>query len=81
MSLDPQYTLERMGDLLREERKQRGESQEIFASRLGVHRSTLSRMEKGHSEVRIEAWVRAFRQMKIDLNVLQLMTRDTDLEA
>ena len=73
MPLDPQYTLERMGDLLREERLRRGESQKIFAARLGVHSSTLSRMENGHGEVRIEAWVRAFRQMKIDINILELM--------
>lgn len=73
MPLDPQYTLERMGDLLRKERLRRGESQKTFAARLGVHSSTLSRMERGHGEVRIEAWVRAFRQMKIDINILELM--------
>ena len=72
--ISPAYMLKRMGALLREERLRRNESQEIFAARLGVHRSTLQRMEKGDPEVRIEAWVWFIHLAGIDLNVLELMT-------
>lgn len=78
--ISPDYMLKRMGALLREERLRRNEPQEVFCARLGVHRSTLQRMENGDPEVRIEAWVWAFRIMQIDLPVLQLMNKDNPPE-
>lgn len=76
--ISPAYMLKRMGALLREERLRRNETQRIFAARLGVHLSTLQRMEKGDPEVRIEAWVWLFHLMGIDLNLLELMTREEE---
>jgi transcriptional regulator with XRE-family HTH domain len=68
--------LERMGALLKKERLRRKESQETFGARVGVHRHTLAKMERGNPEVRIEAWAWVLRLMRIDLPLLELMTKD-----
>lgn len=74
--ISPEYMVKRMGALLFEERMRRDESQVIFAARIGVHRNTLAKMEKGDPEVRIGAWVWVFHLIGIDQNILELMGRE-----
>lgn len=56
---EEQAVLERMGDLLKEARLARNESQDIFARRLGLTRQSYSKMEKGSSSVPVGYWLLA----------------------
>ena len=59
ISSEEQVILERLGDLLKEARLARNESQEIFAGRLGLTRQSYSKMEKGNSSVPVGYWLLA----------------------
>ena len=52
-------TLVEMGRRIREQRVARGESQELFASRIGVSRPTVKAIEKGGPTVQVGHWMAA----------------------
>lgn len=52
-------TLVEMGGRIREQRIARGESQELFASRIGVSRPTVKAIEKGIPTVQVGHWMAA----------------------
>ena len=52
-------TLTEIGERVREQRIARGESQELFASRIGVSRPTVKAIEKGEPTVQIGHWMAA----------------------
>jgi transcriptional regulator with XRE-family HTH domain len=52
-------TLVEMGERIREQRIARGESQELFASRIGVSRPTVKAIEKGIPTVQVGHWMAA----------------------
>lgn len=52
-------TLEELGARLRERRLESGQSQQIFAERIGVSVPTLRAMESGVPTVQLAFWVRA----------------------
>lgn len=47
MNVPSDYLVSRIGRFVRQERLRRGESQRMFAVRVGIHPSTLSRLEQG----------------------------------
>ncbi|MGE4579261.1 MAG: helix-turn-helix domain-containing protein [Desulfuromonadales bacterium] len=47
MKVSSDYLVSRIGRFVRQERLRRGESQRVFAVRIGIHPSTLSRLEQG----------------------------------
>ena len=47
MNVPSDYLVSRIGRFVRQERLRRGESQRMFAARVGIHPSTLSRLEQG----------------------------------
>ena len=47
MKVSSDYLVSRIGRFVRQERLRRGESQRVFAVRVGIHPSTLSRLEQG----------------------------------
>ncbi len=51
--------LQNMAQRLKEARLARNESQELFATRLGISRQTYSKMEKGVTSVAIGYWLMA----------------------
>jgi transcriptional regulator with XRE-family HTH domain len=53
------YTLAEIGDRIRELRIAKGESQELFASRIGVSRPTVRAIEKGAPTVQVGHWMAA----------------------
>lgn len=53
------FTLSEIGKRLRELRIARGESQELFASRIGVSRPTVKAIEKGEPTVQVGHWMAA----------------------
>jgi transcriptional regulator with XRE-family HTH domain len=53
------FTLTEIGQRIREIRIARGESQEIFASRIGVSRPTIKAIEKGEATVQVGHWMAA----------------------
>jgi DNA-binding XRE family transcriptional regulator len=52
-------TLAEIGGQIREVRIRRGESQELFASRIGVSRPTVKAIEKGEPTVQVGHWMAA----------------------
>ncbi len=50
-------SLKALGARLREERLRRNESQQVFASRIGVSVPTLYKMESGDHRVQLGRWV------------------------
>ena len=48
-----------MGRQMREQRIARGESQELFASRIGISRPTVKAIEKGMPTVQVGHWMAA----------------------
>jgi transcriptional regulator with XRE-family HTH domain len=52
-------TLAEIGERIRKERIARGESQELFASRIGVSRPTVRAIEKGEPTVQVGHWMAA----------------------
>ena len=52
-------TLTEMGRRLREQRIARGESQELFATRIGVSRPTIRAIEQGEPTVQVGHWMAA----------------------
>jgi transcriptional regulator with XRE-family HTH domain len=52
-------TLAEIGGRIRELRIARGESQELFASRIGVSRPTVKAIEKGKPTVHVGHWMAA----------------------
>jgi transcriptional regulator with XRE-family HTH domain len=53
------YSLAEIGNRLRELRIGRGESQALFASRIGVSRPTVKAIEKGEPTVQVGHWLAA----------------------
>jgi transcriptional regulator with XRE-family HTH domain len=53
------FTLAELGIRLRDLRIARGESQELFASRIGVSRPTVKAIEKGEATVQVGHWMAA----------------------
>jgi transcriptional regulator with XRE-family HTH domain len=53
------FTLAEIGRRIREIRIARGESQEFFASRIGVSRPTVKAIEKGEPTVQVGHWMAA----------------------
>lgn len=53
------FTLAEIGERIRELRIARGESQELFASRIGVSRPTVKAIEKGEPTVQVGHWMAA----------------------
>jgi transcriptional regulator with XRE-family HTH domain len=53
------FTLIELGGRIRELRIARGESQELFGSRIGVSRPTVDAIEKGKPTVHIGHWMAA----------------------
>jgi DNA-binding XRE family transcriptional regulator len=53
------FSLADIGRRLRELRIERGESQEMFASRIGVSRPTIKAIEKGAPTVQVGHWLAA----------------------
>ena len=53
------YTLVEVGRRIRELRIARGESQELFASRIGVSRPTVKAIENGAPTVQVGHWMAA----------------------
>ena len=51
--------LKQLGERLRQARLARNESQELFASRIGITRQSYSKMEKGNGSVPIATWLAA----------------------
>ena len=50
-------SLKALGERLREERLRRNETQQVFASRIGVSVPTLYKMESGDHKVQLGYWV------------------------
>jgi transcriptional regulator with XRE-family HTH domain len=55
----PQDILKELGNRLRTSRLARNESQELFASRLGISRQSYSKMEQGLPSTSIGHWLEA----------------------
>lgn len=53
------FTLAEIGGRIRELRIVRGESQQLFASRIGVSRPTIKAIEKGEPTVQVGHWMAA----------------------
>jgi transcriptional regulator with XRE-family HTH domain len=53
--------LEALGQVLRSNRKQRGDTQADAADRCGVSRETYRKMEQGNPGVSVGHWIRAIR--------------------
>ena len=53
------FTLTHVGERIRDLRIARGESQELFASRIGVSRPTVKAIEKGEPTVQVGHWMAA----------------------
>jgi DNA-binding XRE family transcriptional regulator len=53
------FTLAELGRRIRELRITRGESQELFGSRIGVSRPTVKAIEKGEPTVQVGHWMAA----------------------
>ena len=57
--MSPQLILKELGARLKQSRLNRNESQELFASRLGITRQSYAKMEKGDPAVSIGNWLNA----------------------
>jgi transcriptional regulator with XRE-family HTH domain len=53
------FTLTEIGERIRDLRIARGESQELFASRIGVSRPTVKAIENGEPTVQVGHWMAA----------------------
>jgi transcriptional regulator with XRE-family HTH domain len=53
------FTLTEIGERIRDLRIARGESQSLFASRIGVSRPTVKAIEKGEPTVQVGHWMAA----------------------
>jgi transcriptional regulator with XRE-family HTH domain len=58
-NFSPQQLLSQLGERLKQARLIRNESQELFASRLGITRQSYARMEKGDPTTSVGHWVNA----------------------
>jgi len=58
-NFDPQQLLSQLGERLKQARLIRNESQELFASRLGITRQSYAKMEKGDPATSVGNWVNA----------------------
>lgn len=70
------YFIHRIAAFVRQERKQRNESQEVFAIRVGVHRNTLAKLEDGKQSagrVGIETLVQIFRVLGMESRLYDLI--------
>ena len=56
---DPPAVLSELGSRLKQARLARNESQELFASRLGISRQSYAKMEKGDPTTAIGHWLNA----------------------
>ena len=54
-------SLLRLGQRLRDKRLKRGESQKVFAARIGISIPTLKKMETGDGSVKIGNWLWVFQ--------------------
>lgn len=57
--MDTVDILQMLGERLREARLHRNETQEVFASRIGLSRQTYAKMEKGQNTIPIGYWLAA----------------------
>lgn len=60
-------TLETIAATLRDERRERGLSQEAFAELLGVSRPYLSELESGKGTIQLRRLIRALNAVGVDL--------------
>jgi transcriptional regulator with XRE-family HTH domain len=67
-----------LGQRLRNARLRRGISTILFASRVGVSRDTLNRLEKGDPNIALGTYVRALRVLGLDKD-LDALARDDEL--
>ncbi len=58
-TIDSQQFLSQLGERLKQARLTRNESQELFASRLGITRQSYAKMEKGDPTTSIGYWINA----------------------
>ena len=73
--------LKSLGKRLREERLRRDETQQIFASRLGVSIPTLYKMEVGDHRVQFGHWANALDILGHEEDIDRLLTLPEDLFA
>jgi transcriptional regulator with XRE-family HTH domain len=80
-SFEVTATLARVGQLLSEARKVRGDSESVAAARLGVSRPTWRSIEAGDTNVRIGVYLQAMILYGMEERVLHLAARDPLTEA
>ena len=68
-----------LGERLRNERLKRDESQQAFATRLGVSVPTLHKMENGDHRVQFGHWVTALSVLEHEEDLDQLLAPEDDL--
>ena len=74
-------SLKSLGTRLREERLRRNESQQVFASRIGVSIPTLYKMESGDHRVQLGHWVAALDLLGHAEDIDRLLAPTEDLFA